>query len=440
MLSLKLTQGVDLVEGVTVDMRLPEPLTRFSIGRDPSNQWVIPDRTLAISARHCEIVATPAGPALRDISTNGTFVNGASTRLNGPHLLRDGDRVALGPFQFTVIGPKLATASAPMPLPELTGAPPPPARLPATPTYRGGDPAAMLAPGAAQAQRPGVTEILRSAPPPDDSSVDLTRIRVAPPKARDAGGERTPPPTLRPVPAPPTAVTTPTPVPPPPAAAATLTQPMPLERMTPPPPVAPPPGPASSSAEAGSGPDRTLHALAAGLGVDASAWAGRDPAEVAEHAGALARHAVAALMQLLQQQAAARRQIGSRAPALVAVREVNLLRVASSPEAAVNALLAPGADVAGPLQRAASELSAHQDRLMAAFRGAALRLGEELAPDSLDAAVGGSGGAAQTAQRWELYKSLWQGLGLAPGQPWSKGFLEAALLHLAASYDEQGKA
>ena len=96
MYSFKLTQGAELAEGVVVDVRLPETFTRFSIGRDPSNQWSIPDRSLAISARHCEIASTPNGPALRDVSTNGTFVNGATTRLSGSHLLRDGDRIALG--------------------------------------------------------------------------------------------------------------------------------------------------------------------------------------------------------------------------------------------------------------------------------------------------------------------------------------------------------
>jgi predicted component of type VI protein secretion system len=156
--------------------------------------------------------------------------------------------------------------------------------------------------------------------------------------------------------------------------------------------------------------------------------------------GLLACAAVVALARLLEQQALARRQMGSRAPALLPVRDVNPLRVARTPEAALQALLAPGVDPQQPLQRAAAELAAHQDRLLAAFQGATQRLGEEMAPESLDAAVAGTGDAARTAQRWELYKGLWQGLGLAADQPWSQGFAEAALLHLAAAYDAQGKA
>jgi len=119
----------------------------------------------------------------------------------------------------------------------------------------------------------------------------------------------------------------------------------------------------------------------------------------------------------------------------VPVREVNPLRLAPSDEAALRDLLRPGADVQAPLQRAAAELASHQDRLLAAFRDAASRLGQEISPESLQAALASAG----EAQLWQLYRQVWQGIGLAPDQPWSQGFQEAALLHLAAAYDEQGK-
>ncbi|CAD5369876.1 FHA domain-containing protein [Rubrivivax sp. A210] len=433
MYSFKLTQGVELAEGVVVEMRLPEPLARFTIGRDPSNPWCIPDRTLAISARHCEIVTTPSGPALRDLSTNGTFVNGAAARLSGSHLLRDGDRIVLGPYQITVSGPKVAVAPVADAAQPAAPAPRPPAVA-----LRGGDPAAMLALGAAAGPRFGVTELLRSAPPPEDSDVDVTRIRVAPPRVREAtpaASAAAPAPVVAtppPVAVPPVAVPESLPL----AAAAAATWPVPLD------PVAPPLAALARASQPLSTGDAAavLAALAAGLGLAPTTWAGRDAAEVAGQVGTLARAAVAALAQLLAQQAQARRQIGSRSPALVPVRELNPLRVARSPEAALLALLAPGVDAQQPLQRAAAELAAHQDRLLAALAGATQRLGEELAPDSLDAAVAGSDEAARAAQRWALYTGLWQGMGLAPGRPWSEGFAEAARLHLAAAYDEQGKA
>ena len=124
--------------------------------------------------------------------------------------------------------------------------------------------------------------------------------------------------------------------------------------------------------------------------------------------------------------------MGSRAQA---VRDVHPLRMADTPEAALRLLLAPGADVQATLQRAGAELAAHHDRLGAAFHGAAARLGAELEPAALQKAFG----SADPAQQWALYGQLWQGMGLAPGQPWASGFAEAAALHLAAVYDELGK-
>ena len=102
MWSLKIVAGAELADKLQPEVRLPQPLQRFTIGRDPANSWSIADRTLAISGRHCEVIATPDGPALRDLSTNGTFVNGSATRLAGVHLLRDGDRFELGPFRVEI--------------------------------------------------------------------------------------------------------------------------------------------------------------------------------------------------------------------------------------------------------------------------------------------------------------------------------------------------
>lgn len=178
MWSLKVVKGAELADQLVAVQQLPQPLQRFSIGRDPANAWAIADRSLAISAHHCEIVKTPDGPALRDLSTNGTFVNGATSRLTGEHLLRNGDRFVMGPYELVVAGPPMPERPAPPPaavaarVPERAG-------VLDTAVQRGGDPAAMLAAGG-RGERVGLTEILRAALPSADSGVDLTRIRVAP--------------------------------------------------------------------------------------------------------------------------------------------------------------------------------------------------------------------------------------------------------------------
>src|SRR4029078_9284057 len=51
---------------------------------------------------HCEILDEDGVFVLRDHSTNGTFLNGAEQRLEGPHRLADGDRIEIGPYVIAV--------------------------------------------------------------------------------------------------------------------------------------------------------------------------------------------------------------------------------------------------------------------------------------------------------------------------------------------------
>jgi type VI secretion system protein ImpI len=193
--TLKVLQGAQLADGLVPELVLPEPLQRLSIGRDPKSHWLFADRTKAISGRHCEIVDSPAGPVLRDLSTNGTFVNGATTRMASEHVLRDGDRIEMGPYVVIVSGPPMPPRPHEVP-PTVA---PPPARPPGvmdTAPIRGGDPAAMLAAGGGH-EAVRLTEILRMARPREDSGVELTKIRLATPAA-----PKTAPPPVRPPPPP----------------------------------------------------------------------------------------------------------------------------------------------------------------------------------------------------------------------------------------------
>lgn len=68
------------------------------IGRSPTVSWCLPDTSNHISSRHCEISFRDGGYLLTDTSTNGTFVN--SSQITGPHTLRTGDIVSIGPYQI----------------------------------------------------------------------------------------------------------------------------------------------------------------------------------------------------------------------------------------------------------------------------------------------------------------------------------------------------
>jgi len=208
--TLRIVQGEPLADGVVATITLPQPLQRLVIGRDPSSHWLIADRTKAISGRHCEIVDSAAGPVLRDLSTNGTFVNGATTRLAQAHVLRDGDRIEMGPYVVLVSGPPMP--ERPHEVPATVA---PSARAPGvmdTAPLRGGDPAAMLAAGGGH-EAVRLTEILRVAPAREDSGVELTKIRVAPPAPARAAAPAAAPAAASPATSP---ATSPAAAPPPP--------------------------------------------------------------------------------------------------------------------------------------------------------------------------------------------------------------------------------
>ena len=68
------------------------------IGRDRHLDWTLPDPARFISGKHCEVHYRDGGYWLHDVSTNGTFLNGADQRMRGPHRLRDGDRLTIGHY------------------------------------------------------------------------------------------------------------------------------------------------------------------------------------------------------------------------------------------------------------------------------------------------------------------------------------------------------
>ena len=74
----------------------------LDIGRDQHLDWCLPDPTRAISGRHCEVRFRDGAYWLRDISTNGTYVNGGSQRVQSPYRLQHGDRLEIGHYVIAV--------------------------------------------------------------------------------------------------------------------------------------------------------------------------------------------------------------------------------------------------------------------------------------------------------------------------------------------------
>ena len=124
-LTLQLVNETTLPDGGPVSFQLSGKCT-IDIGRAAHLGWTLPDPTKFISNKHCEIRYKDSGYWLHDVSTNGTFLNGADHRMQAPHRLRDGDRFTVGHYLVAVTLEGTEEAAD-----ETRGAAvPPPARVP----------------------------------------------------------------------------------------------------------------------------------------------------------------------------------------------------------------------------------------------------------------------------------------------------------------------
>ena len=75
-----------------------------TIGRNPNNDWVLSDPGCIISGTHAQIIFTDGGYAIKDSSSNGTYIhpdNKPACKQQGTPL-NDGDILELGDFSITV--------------------------------------------------------------------------------------------------------------------------------------------------------------------------------------------------------------------------------------------------------------------------------------------------------------------------------------------------
>lgn len=75
-----------------------------SIGRSAENNWILPDPDKFLSGSHSQISCENGQYFLTDLSTNGTFMNGAVEPMgkNNKIQLKDGDRFSLGDYELQV--------------------------------------------------------------------------------------------------------------------------------------------------------------------------------------------------------------------------------------------------------------------------------------------------------------------------------------------------
>src|SRR5258708_3860897 len=100
-LTLKIENETSLPDGGPLSVSI-QGKRGIDIGRDQYLDWTLPDPSRFISGKHCEIRWHDDAYWLHDISTNGTFLDGADSRLKAPHKLRDGDRFCVGHYIIAV--------------------------------------------------------------------------------------------------------------------------------------------------------------------------------------------------------------------------------------------------------------------------------------------------------------------------------------------------
>ena len=76
------------------------------IGRGQGCAWILPDVDRFLSSKHCQISFDNGAFYLTDLSTNGTFINGAPEPIGkgGRVIINSGDTVDLGDYQFAITG------------------------------------------------------------------------------------------------------------------------------------------------------------------------------------------------------------------------------------------------------------------------------------------------------------------------------------------------
>jgi len=409
----------------------------LDVGRDQHLDWTLPDPSRHVSGKHCEIRFRDGDYWLHDVSTNGTFVNGAPFRLNAPHLLHDGDRLSVGPYIIAVEveGQRAGAApQAPAPAPAQAGggfdpwsvegetaAPDdrraylPQAKRPDAPDfldYASGIPATPV-------EAPAYAPIGAAATPDDD----WLRGRVEPPPPFEPPAMAPTP--RRPVQRPPS----------PPAEAA------PLVEATP-----PVESPFAGTPPAATAPNEAdlLLRIARAAGVDARAFAGRDAGAIADEIGAVLRLMAQNLTQMLASRSETKGLIRSANRTMIRSHENNPLKFTASPEEALSIMFGPPTrnylNAQAAVERSFADLKAHQIQTFGAMQAALEALFEDLAPDRIDGSVEaerGLGGlvGSRKAKLWDVYAERWR----AKTKRSDGRLVEAFMALFAESYDRLQK-
>jgi type VI secretion system FHA domain protein len=424
------------------------------IGRSPHSDWSLPDTKNYISSTHCEIDFRDGAYVLIDRSTNGTYLNNSSERMDGPHNLADKDVIQIGQYRI------VAHTGA---VPVKAEAPPPPA---GSPWGSWDTPAAASAPTAQDRWDAAASAPTPRAAPPAPEAQGWSPAGASPPApAASSNGWDDPPATRAPSGSGWDSVSTAGAAADPwedrPAAAVSGRGPMagnwnapaaqappaddPWAKFSsshavdwargfdePAEAAAPAPAPAAQT-----GGDAAWHAFLAAAGVSERALKG-SPEEAATAAGGLVKRLVAGLVVMIEARARAKAQLGAQSTTLE-LHGNNPIKFARSPEKALEQLLNPPergfmeANLA--VEDSFRDLQAHQMATLAAMQGALRATLERFSPSAISARAETKGlltkilPGARNAALWDAYQKEFEGVAHGSAEAFldvfSKAFREA---------------
>lgn len=388
MLTLKIENFDRLPDGGPILYRADR--RGFDFGRAQYLDWTLPDPSLFISSKHCEVRFHDGGYWLHDVSSNGTFVNKSDRRVQSPYLLADGDELQVGDYIISVA---------------ISGLARPDPRQPASAPERG-----MAEEDVWAASAPPLPPITRQdlMPPvqkPSRAAGFLNSLADVPPPHQPDWAVPAPPRPQAPLPD----WSTPSQVSRDGQSVAALTRDLsfapvaPVKRAEEPPP--PPPAPASDF----------LQQFAAGANIPEALLAGRSSSELAHELGQIMRIVCANLMQLLNARAAAKTLARTGDRTLIQSRDNNPLKFMPTPEEALRVILGPHSgsylDGRQTFEHSFADLQAHELATFAAMQQALIKLVEEFAPDAIEKA----GGTARMpllgtnkGKLWDAFVERWK--------------------------------
>lgn len=365
----------------------------FEIGRE-NRDWTLPDPDKFISGRHCEVRYENGAFWLHDVSRNGTFVNGSSQRVVGPHRLSHGDRLRIGRYivSVSIEGQRHGLAELDNP----------------------GNRSFSSRPGERQAPEFANTFAHAS-----------ERQRV--PTGFDQGSER--------------------------AAAPTSDRndpPFAFERdpfLTPAGPVVQTIGqhqrqalaaqiepPQSSTSGEPVQANDILRNIAAGAGIPPEVLLLRDPNDVAVEIGAVLRAVVDELALLLKARAAAKLLAKSGHRTMISPVDNNPLKFVPASEEILEIMFARRRagylDARHSIEEAFRDLKAHEFATYAAMQAALSRLLDDLSPDAIEKKLSASSFASKKARAWDAFVATWQ----VKEEAHENGMLDVFLAYFSEAY------